>query len=177
MGWGSTPPSSAKYKGHMAYRTLHTYGVIKEDTAAIIRVDNQLVHNGPLNNGLLFEFITDVTLHGKVIVSIEILYGSVTITHNRATYPALVKGVVGFVNIPQPIVQTNLPLVVSDNATYEHYMFNGPNQWIINSISTERLVVVDNFYSSVMSGFIRPDWQYNHIPVDLENLNDISKLK
>ena len=161
----------------MAYRTLHTYGIVQEDTAAIVRVDNRIVHNGPLLDGLLFEFITDVTLHGKVIVSIEILYGAVTITHNRATYPALVKDVDGFVNIPQPIVQPNLPLLVSKEATYEHYMFNGPNRWIVKSISSERLVVVNNFYSSVMSGFITPDWQYNHIPVDLGNLNDISKLK
>jgi hypothetical protein len=161
----------------MAFRTLHTFGTVNGNTAAIIKVDDNLVHAGPLTSGLLFEFITDVTLHGNAVISIEILYGSLLITHNRVTYPALIRGTKGYVNMPQPIIQPNLPLLVENIIIYDHYMFNGPNQWIIDTDTDNQVVVLHDFYNAVSTKFIIPDWQYDAYPVKLDSLDDISKLK
>jgi hypothetical protein len=161
----------------MAYRTLHTFGTVSGNTAAIIRVNDQIVHNGPLESGVLFNFTTAVSLHGKVAISIEIIYGALTLTHNRVTYPALIKGEKGFVNMPQPIIQPDLPLRVTDSLTYNHYMFNGPAQWIVDVDTTNRIVVIDDFYHACNTGFIIADFQYDAYDVDIDKISDISKLK
>ena len=161
----------------MAIRTLDTYGKINSPTSANITVDDKLVHTGILTNGILFSFKTDVSKHGKVIISIELLYGSITITNIRVTYPSNNNGLI---NMPQPIDQPLqpllLPLTIDNDITYNHYMFNGPKQWIIDEGIKENLIIIDNFYDSVKFKKIRPDWQYNNIPVDLNKINDISSL-
>lgn len=158
----------------MAFRTIHTWGTVIGNTAAIIKVQGNVIHAGPLYSGLLFEFITDVKLHGKVSVSIELLYGAVSITHNRVTYPALIKGIKGFVNMPQPINQPNLPLDVTNSVTYNHYMFNGPIQWIIDPDVENRVMVIDDFHNAVSTGFITPDWQYDSKPFDASRITESS---
>jgi hypothetical protein len=161
---------------NMSLRTIHTFGTTNGNTAATIKVNDQIVHSGPLESGMLFEFVTSVTLHGSVVVSIDMLYGSLTITHNRATYPALINEQVGFVNMPQPIVQPNLPLTVTDSAKYNHYIFNGPNRWLIKVDSPTRFVVIDDFYNAFTTSFIKEDFQYAPHIVDVNKLNDISGL-
>jgi hypothetical protein len=156
----------------MAFRTIHTWGTVAGDTAAVVKVGKTIIHAGPLCSGLLFEFITDVTLHGKVSVTIEVLYGTLMITHNRVTYPALIKGIHGFVNMPQPINQPNLPLTVDSVVTYDHYMFNGPAQWIVDTDVANRVVVVDDFFNAVSTDFIIPDWQYNQKPFDVSTITE-----
>ena len=160
----------------MTLRTLQTYGTSTTDAIADITVDDILVHSGPLTSSKLFEFTTDVSKHGKVSVCIKMLQGSITVTHNRVTYPALINDVVGHVDMPQPIEQPNLPFTVTSKLTYNHYMFNGPKQWIISTNNTENIVIVENFYSAVMSGFIKPDWQYQYYHVDMENLSHVSLM-
>jgi hypothetical protein len=161
----------------MAYRTLHTFGTVSGTTAATVRVNNQIVHQGSVESGLLFEFITDVTLHGNVLVSIDIDYGELTLTHNRVTYPALIRGKQGHVNMPQPIVQPNWPLVVSKHVTYKHYMINGPTQWLVDSDTDTNLVVVDDFYQACIINLIFGDFQYDAYLVDINKFPDISELE
>jgi hypothetical protein len=149
----------------VATRTLYVHGSATQDAVADITVDDMLVHQGSITSGVLFNFSTDVTKHGSVKVNIKMLQGSITITHNRVTYPATN----GYVNMPQPIIQPNLPNTITDETTYDHYMFNGPTQWIIDE--TDSTVVVDDFYSAVVRQFMVPDWQYNNYPVDINNLD------
>ena len=160
----------------MTTRTLYTYGTLTSDAIADITVDGKLVHSGPINGTKLFEFTTDVSKHGKVSIHIKIQRGSITVTHTRVTYPAMINGTVGFVNMPQPIKQPNLPLTVIDEITYDHYMFNGPKQWIISTSVKDNTVVIENFYNAVASGYIKPDWQYDYCPVDIENLSFVSLM-
>jgi hypothetical protein len=161
----------------MAIRILDTYGKINSPSSANIKVDGKVVHNGILADGILFSFKTDVSKHGKVVVSIELLYGSITITNVRVTYPSNNNGLI---NMPQPIDQPLqpllLPLTINNDITYNHYMFNGPEQWIIDESTTENITIINNFYDSVKSKKIKPDWQYNNISVDLNKINDISSL-
>jgi hypothetical protein len=56
-------------------------------------------------------------------------------------------------------------------------MFNGPNQWIIDTDTDNQVVVLHDFYNAVSTKFIIPDWQYDAYPVKLDSLDDISKLK
>jgi len=160
----------------MTTRTLYVHGTFTSDANADITVEGKLVHSGPVHGTRLFEFTTDVSKHGKVSIHIKMQQGSITVTHNRVTYPALINRVAGFINMPQPIKQPNLPFTVTDELIYDHYMFNGPKQWIISTYTTDNIVVIENFYSSITSGFIRPDWQYDYYPVDIENLNYVSLM-
>ena len=164
----------------MAIRTLYTYGEINSSTSANITVDGKLVHTGILNSGILFSFKTDVSKHGKVVVSIKLSYGSITITNVRVTYPAKINNNFGLVNMPQPIDQPLQPLLmpftIDNDITYNHYMFNGPEQWIIDGDLKENIIFIDNFYDSVKFKKIKPDWQYNNIPVELDKINNISSL-
>ena len=146
------------------------------DAIADITVDGKLVHSGPISGTRLFEFTTDVSKHGKVTIHIKMQQGSITVTHNRVTYPALVNRTSGFVNMPQPIKQPNLPFTVTNEISYDHYMFNGPKQWIISTNVTDNTVVIENFYNAVSTGFIKPDWQYDYYPVDIENLSYVSLM-
>jgi hypothetical protein len=160
----------------MTTRTFYAHGTSTNDVIADITVDGKLVHSGPINGSSLFKFTTSVWKHGKVGIQIKMQQGSITVTHNRVTYPALINGKIGFVNMPQPITQPNLPFTVTDEITYDHYMFNGPMQWIISTDTSEDIVVIENFYSAIVSGFIEPDWQYDCCPVDVENLSYVSLM-
>jgi hypothetical protein len=155
----------------MAQRTLHTFGTAKPNTFADIYVDKKLCYSGLAQTGLLFSFTTDVKKHGFVSITIDVKQGSITLGYNRVTYPALIKGKPGFINMPQPIVQPTLETEITESFTYEHYMFNGPTQWIIDSpTNNDETQVVDNFYKAAATGFISPDWQYKNEPVDINNL-------
>jgi hypothetical protein len=164
---------TASANTNLAYRTLHVCGICGNDTEAIVTVDNQIVHQGSMTNGVLFRFKTCVTLHGRVVISITIVKGWLTVTHNRVVYPALINKVRGHVDMPQPIVQPNLPFTVTDQIIYDHYMFNGPFQWLIPSGNGTQVTISD-FYQSVITGFMSPDWQYDHRRVDLNDLSHIS---
>lgn len=162
-----------------SYRTLQTYGIVYGPTAAEVTVDQQIVHSGPLESGLLFKFITNVKVHGAVKVKIKLFYGKFTITHIRARYPALINNkYYGFVDFPQPISQPIIghiiPLTVDKSLIYEHFMYNGPKQWLINSDSDEQVIVVDDYYCAAKNGIIRTDWQYYHKTIDIEELDNIS---
>ena len=158
----------------MTNRTLHVYGTASIDAEAVVTVDNNIVHQGNVVGPILFTFTTSVTKHGSVSICIKMLNGSLTVTHNRAVYPARINGEHGTVDMPQPIIQPNLPFVVDNELTYNHYMFNGPKQWIISVVDNSKEIVVDDFYQAVVSGFMRPDWQYDYCPVDIENLTYVS---
>lgn len=160
----------------MASRTLHTHGTFTSDAIADITVDDKVVHSGPIIGTRLFNFTTDVSKHGKVRVHIKMQQGSITVTHNRVTYPALINGVTGFVDMPQPIKQPNLPFTVTNELTYDHYMFNGPKQWIISTDNSEDIVVIEDFYDAIVSRFIQPNWQYDYHPVNIENLSHVSLI-
>lgn len=162
-----------------SYRTLQTYGTVHGPTAAEITVGRQIVHSGPLVSGLLFKFITNVKVHGPVNVKIELFYGKFTITHVRARYPALINNkYYGFVDFPQPISQPIidcvLPLTVNKSLIYKHFMYNGPKQWLVNSDSDERVIVIDDYYYAAKNGIIRTDWQYYYKPINIEELDNIS---
>ena len=171
----------------MATRTLYMHGTThNSEAAAIIKLDNNLIHSGPILDGILFSFITDVTKHGKVSISIEMLYGKITITDIRVTYPALINQRYGYINMPQPISQPltdndcksiQLPLEISNNQTYNHYMFNGPKQWIVNHNTDTRLVIIDRMSDAIISGTISPNWGYDCISVDTNRLDDLSSLQ
>ena len=163
-------------------RTLHTHGTVDTaEAAGVVMVDDVVVHAGKFTNGILFNFITECSKHGKVHVTIDMLYGAITITNVRVTYPAQVNGSAGFIDIPQPIDQpfqpNLLPLSIGTYLEYDHYMFNGPAQWIVNWPSTTQTVVLDYINDHMVSGKLGLDWQYQHIPVDQDTVNDITSLK
>jgi len=162
------------------YRTLQMNGSINGETAAEITVDGKVVKSGPLHSGLLFEFITNVQLHGSVEIKIKLYHGGFTITDIRSQYPALINGnVSGFVNFPQPIRQPiaglTLPLSVTEDLSYQHFMYNGPTQWLIEDHSDQKVIMIDDYYQAAKSGVIRTDWQYKHRTVDIEDLDNIEK--
>jgi hypothetical protein len=150
-------------KRKQAYRTLQIYGDILDEPAGTVAVNNQIVHSGPFKSNLLFEFITNVKVNNTVKIDIEIISGSIIINKIRARYPALINGQYkGFVDIPQPINQPlvgiELPLTIKSNTTYRHYMVNGPMQWLTESKTNKKVVVIDDFNHAIATGIIRPDW-------------------
>jgi len=156
----------------VATRTLHTFGEVEPNTIADVYVDGKLCHTGLVSDGVIFNFTTDVQKHGSVSITINVLQGSIVLTHNRVTYPAIVKGKAGYVNMPQPIVQPNLGIIITGTVTYNHYMFNGPTQWIVeNPNSNDATQVTDDFYEAVARRWMIPDWQYDNHPVDIDNLS------
>ncbi len=150
----------------MAYRTLQTHGVLNSDeAAALITVDNQIIHTGPLpKQNSLFQFITDVKFHGKVHVKIEMIYGSMTITHVRAVYSATINRSPGFVSFIQPIKQPLYPLVmpltINHALEYDHYMINGPEEWIVDQDVDQQYLEIDNVLKWQDLELIRANWNY-----------------
>lgn len=165
-------------KPQESYRTLQMFGSVNNDAAAVITVDGNIVHSGPLKSGLLFEFITNVKVHGSAKVNISLTYGSFTITNIRARYPALINNSYsGFVDFPQPISQPiigyTLPIVVNTDLTYNHFMYNGPKQWLTDSTTNQRVVVIEDYYTAAKTGIIKTDWQYRHKSINIDKLDDI----
>ena len=163
----------------MSYRTFHTYGTVHGHTALIVSVNDQVVKKGELQElqcGLLFEFSTHVSLHGSVVVCIEIIHGSITISHSRVTYPAEVQGQLKLVNMPQPIHQSVFPLHVNASVTYNHYMFNGPNRFVVNSEQlVDCVLVIHDFLQAIEHGIIKEKYDYDAVKVvdlDIGTLHD-----
>ena len=162
----------------MAYRTFHMHGRA-DDSAGTVTVDGVVVHNGIFKDGILFEFVTDSTLHGKVDVMVSMTYGSIIIDSVNVTYPAVIGGMTGFVSFPQPIAQplqpNMLPLAIEGNIEYSHYAHNGPTAWIVDG-SPQRYIYIENLLGAIESGSIKPDWRYKYKPVNVNNIDDLSKL-
>ena len=162
------------------FRTLHVHGTVNGTTAATIKVDDKVVYSGPITNGILFNFVTNVKLHGKVKVGIKIWRGELTISNIRVTYPAVINGIrQGLINMPQPISEPlaninkqkiMLPLTVNTEIEYYHYMFNGPKQWLILVDQLESLIVIDNFIKMIESGKLHTDWQYRNKSTNINKL-------
>ena len=151
-----------------------------DDSAGTVTVDGVVVHNGIFKDGILFEFVTASTVHGKVDVKVSMTYGSIIIDSIFVTYPAVIGGMTGFVSFPQPIAQPlrplRLPLTINGDIEYSHYAHNGPMAWIVDG-SPQRYIRFDNFQEAIKSGAIKLDWQYKHKPIGgLGNVDDLSDL-
>ena len=92
----------------MSYRTFHIHGRA-DDSAGTVTVDGVVVHNGIIKDGILFEYVTASTLHGKVDVMVSMTYGSIIIDNVNVTYPAVIEDI-----------------------EYSLYMYNGPAAWIVD---------------------------------------------
>ena len=167
------------FKPKESYRTLLMFGSVNDSAAAEITVNGTIIHSGPLASGLLFKFVTNVKVHGTVDVNIKLIYGSFTINNIRARYPALINNSYrGYIDFPQPISQPIInhvfPLVVSDTISYKHFMYNGPKQWLTNSKSNQRVVVIEDYYTAAKTGIIKTDWQYYHKTINIDELDNIN---
>ena len=143
----------------MGYRTFHLHGSAN-DSAGAVTVDGVAVHNGLFEDGILFEFLTDSTLHGKVDVMVSMAYGSITIDRVTVTYPAVIGGMQGFVSFPHPITQPlqphRLPLAIDGGVECSLYMHNGPMVWSVDS-SPQRYMNIENIQEAFQSGLIKPN--------------------
>ena len=162
----------------MAYRTFNITG--RADAAAgTVTIDGVVVHHGIFENGILFEFVTEVTLHGKVDVRVSMIYGSIIIDCVNVTYPAVIGGMTGFVRFPiliaEPLQPHMLPLTIEGNIEYSNYMPNGPSAWIVDG-SPQRFIYIENMIEGIKSGSIKLDWRYKHKRIDLNTINDLPKL-
>ena len=168
----------------MAYRTFHINGRA-DDSAGTVTVDGVVVHNDIFKDGILFEFVTNSRLHGKVDVMVSMTYGSIIIDSITVTYSAVIGGMTGFVSFPQPIAQPlqphMLPLTIEGDIEYSHYMHNGPAAWIVDG-SPQRYLYIESLQEAYKSGSIKLDWQYKHKPIGIKNkaginnLDDLSRL-
>lgn len=163
----------------MGYRTFHINGRA-DDSAGTVTVDGVVVHSGIFKDGILFEYLTDSKLHGKVDVMISMTYGSIIIDRVDVTYPAVIGGMAGFATFPQPIAQPfqphMLPFAIEGDMEYPHYMHNGPAQWIIDG-SPQRETYIEDWKEAYQSGVMKLDWQYKHKPIGgSAKIDDLSGL-
>lgn len=161
----------------MVYRTFNILGRA-DDAAGTVTVDGMVVHSGIFKEGVLFEFVTDITLHGKVDVKISMAYGSIIIDSVNVTYPAVIGGMTGFVRfpilLPRPLQPHSLPLTIDGDIEYSNYMPNGPSAWIIDD-SPKRYINIEDMKEAFKSGSVKPDWRYKHEPIHLNNIEELSK--
>ena len=152
-----------------------------DDSAGTVTVDGVVVHDGIFKDGILFEFVTDVTLHGKVDVMVSMTYGSIIIDSVNVTYPAVIGGMTGFVDFPiliaQPLQPHMLPLAIEGDIEYSSYMPNGPAAWIIDG-SPQRYIYIEreSMKEAIKSGSIKPDWQYKNKRIDINNIDDLPQF-
>ena len=162
----------------MGYRTFHLHGRA-DDSAGMVTVDGVVVHNGFFKDGLLFEIVTDSSLHDKVDVKVSMAYGSITIDSVKVTYPAVIGGMTGFVSFPQPITQPflphKLPLTIDGDIECSFYMHNGPKEWIVDG-SPQRYMYFESIQEAFKSGSIKPKWGYIPKLLNVNNLDDLSEL-
>ena len=163
----------------MGYRTFQLHGRA-DDAAGMVSVTGVVVHNNIFKDGILFEILTDSSLHGKVDLKVSMAYGSITIDSVTVTYPAVIGGMTGFVGFPQPITQPflphRLPLTIDGDLECSFYMHNGPREWIVDG-SPQRYMYFESIQEAFKSGAIKPNWGYIPRPLNVNNLDDLSDLK
>ena len=161
----------------MTYRTFNILGRA-DDSAGTVTVDGVVVHNGIFKERVLFEFVTDITLHGKVDVMVSMTYGSIIIDSVNVTYPAVIGGMTGFVRFPillaQPLQPHRLPLTIDGDIEFSNYMPNGPSAWIIDD-SPQRYINIEDMKEAFKSGSIKLDWGYKHEPININKMDELSK--
>ena len=110
-------------------------------------------------------------------MKVSMTYGSLIIDSVNVTYPAVIGGMTGFVNFPQPIAQPlqphRFPLAIEGDFEYSHYMPNGPMVWIVDG-SPQRYIQIGNFQEAFKSGSLKLDWGYKHKRI---GINDIDGYK
>lgn len=163
----------------MSHRTFHMHGRA-DDAGGMVTVDGKVVHNGIFTDGVLFEFVTESTRHGKADVMISMTFGSIIIDKISVTYPAVIGGMTGFVDFPQPIAQPlqplMLPLTIDGDIEYSHYAHNGPMVWIVDA-KPQRYIYIESVHEAYTSGSMKPDWQYRFKKIGgVENIDDLSEL-
>ena len=162
----------------MAYRAFQINGRA-DDSGGMVTVDGVVVHSGIFKDGILFEFVTSSTVHGKVDVKVSMAYGSIIIDSVDVTYPAVIGGMTGFISFPQPISQPlqphMLPLTIDGDIEYSHYAHNGPALWIVDG-GPQRYLHLESMLETIKSGSVKLDWQYKHKPIGRNNVDAINNV-
>ena len=165
------------------YRTLKIHGQYEPETNIKVLVDGNVVKDGIVSDSVLFQFDTDVQLHGKATVDITVISGSITLESVTATYPALfnntTSGTVTFKQpIDKPMVQFNgTGLTILDNVkvtshlVYDHLMLNGPNNL---KVTTSDTVNISNDMDFNTNGDIRLAFK-NGFFLDIESVYNYNK--
>jgi hypothetical protein len=179
----------------ISYRTLKIYGQHTPNTSIRVLVDDNVVKDGPVDDRVLFQFDTDVQLHGKSVVDITVISGSIILESVTATYPALFNDTtIGTVTFKQPI---DKPMVqfknntlsildnieVTDHLVYDHLMLNGPN--VVKITTSDLVSVYDNMNFNTNGDirlafkngfFLHIDTQYDYIKQPCDWISDNTDL-
>jgi len=177
------------------FRTLRIYGTRSPNTEYTVNINGEPVSVG---TDELFSFVTNTKLHGSNNIVINVINGSITLTHCTATYPALFNGIEGTATMVQPIAEPvaviengeikSIPFPIIVNAdnplNYEHLMFNGPTRF---RISIEGLGIVPGINvfigNAIKNEFtqgivdIQVDYEYEKFPNEISSIEDLESLK
>lgn len=177
------------------YREITVQGHADAGTVIKVHVDGILVKDGSANPSELFTFKTQVTAHGLVPISIEVVTGRIVLGGSVSCYPARINDIVdGFFSfkVPMPnmlvtnelvdIVDNTTELNAGDTFNCNHLLINGPYVWdiTIDQQATPGMKIytedIDN-PDSVITCY-RPRFMYNpYMPSHQDNQNIIELKK
>jgi len=172
-------------------REIIIQGQITPNTSLNVTV-NGVACNTVLKDQTIFSFVTDVTVHGKIPITIEVISGSVSIDKTVVKYPAIVNGKIGSLLFDMPIKDpmviiekdkithlTKITLSTGKSISFDHLIINGPNFWNIISSSTETDLYTQYINDPVANiTSLTPVWLYSPLsPSHKDNVATIALMK